>query len=154
MRFLYSSYSVKLPSKNSIYLHPGSPGCAWRYGRGTNGVRDNHRTARELQQGVFQRAQVSISRSLVGSSSSSMLPPTSAASPDADDRAHHRKVHQRVTLINPFKVKAANVGAAWHLGLPIFIISSPPETSSQTVLLYPLSHGTDQPMPVSPFHLK
>ncbi|MDD0181212.1 hypothetical protein PSY57_23530, partial [Shigella flexneri] len=20
-----------------LYLHPGSPGCAWRYGRGTNG---------------------------------------------------------------------------------------------------------------------
>ncbi len=154
MRFLYSSYSVKLPSKNSTYLHPGSPGCAWRYGRGTNGRRDNHRTARELQQGVFQRAQGSISRSLVGSSSSSMLPPTCTASPDADDRAHHRKVHQRVYLINPFKVKAANVGAAWHLGVPIFIISSPPETSSQTVLLLSLSHGTDQPMPVSPFHLK
>ncbi len=151
MRFLYSSYSVKLLRRTQLYLHPGNPECAWRYGEEPTVVRDNHRTARELQQGVSSARRVSISRSLVGSSSSSSCRQPAAASPDADDRAHRRRFANAFTLINPFKVKAANVGALGISVLPIFMISSPPETSSQRFCCYPLSHGTDQPTPVSPF---
>ena len=66
-------------------------------------VRDNHRAARELQQGVFQRAVVSISV-VVGSSSSRTLPPTSQQLRRADDHVHWDS-SQRLPRSTPLKLK-------------------------------------------------
>ncbi len=151
MRFLYSSYSVNYLRRTQLYLHPGNPECAWRSVEEPTVVRDNHRTARELQQAFSSARRVSISRSLVGSSSRACCRQPAAASPDADDRAHHREFTNAFTLINPFKVKAANVARLGISVLPIFMISSPPETSPKRFCCYPLSHGTDQPTPVYRF---
>ncbi|GDR73236.1 hypothetical protein BvCmsSINP022_00150 [Escherichia coli] len=81
-------------------------------------MRDNHRTARELQQGVFQRAQGFdiqvvgwfVEQQHVAANLQQLRQMQTTALTTGE-------FTNAFTLINPFKVKAANVGAAWHLGV-------------------------------------
>ncbi len=81
-------------------------------------MRDNHRAARELQHGVFQRTQ-GFDVQVVGwfieqqdvTANLQQFGQVQTATLTTGQLAH------TFTLINTFEVKAAYISAAWHLGV-------------------------------------
>ncbi len=119
VRFLYSSYSVKLPSKNStLPLVLVVQDVGGDTVEEPTVVRDHHGAAREFQQGVFQRAQ-GFDIQVVGrfieqqhvAANLQQLGQVQTATLTAGQLAH------AFALIDALEVEAADIGAARHLGV-------------------------------------
>ena len=81
-------------------------------------MRDHHRTARELQQGVFQRAQ-GFDVQVVGwfIEQQHVAANLQQFCEVQTTTLTTRQFAHAFALIDAFKVKASDIGAAWHLGV-------------------------------------
>ena len=107
-----------VPVGRGARRRPPTPGCAWRCGRGTSGHgMIDHGAARELDAARSRATpSVSTSRSLVGSSSSSRLPPCFKRERKVQAVALAAGEHAgELLLVGSLEAEAGHIGAGGHL---------------------------------------